>query len=233
MVRSFRILHFQFPLLLMSYISVEHLSQLVNQYWYYAEKAMAPHFSTLAWKIPGMEEPGRLQSMGSLRVGHDWATSLSFSLSFIGEGNGNPFQCSCLENPRMGEPGGLLSMGLHRVGHDWSDLAGVLILWASLVAQMIKKLPSMLETWVWSLGQEDPLQKGMVSHSSILAWGIPWTEEPGGLQSMESQRVGHDWVTNIFTFSFQWFHSEILWTLVFLKSNILLISRISSENCML
>ena len=59
---------------------------------------MAPHSSTLAWKIPWAEEPGRLQSMGSLRVGHDWATSLS--LSCIGEGNGNPLQCSCLENPR-------------------------------------------------------------------------------------------------------------------------------------
>ena len=64
------------------------------------EKAMATHSSTLAWKIPWTEEPGRLQSMGSLRVGHDWATSLSFSLSCIGEGNGNPLQCSCLENPR-------------------------------------------------------------------------------------------------------------------------------------
>ena len=79
--------------------------------------------STLAWKIPWTEEPGRLQSMGSLRVRHDWTTSLSLSLSCIGEGNGNPLQCSCLENPRDGEPGGLLSMGLHKVGHDWSDLA--------------------------------------------------------------------------------------------------------------
>ena len=65
-----------------------------------SEKAMAPHSSTLAWKIPWTEEPGRLQSMGSLRVGHNWATSLS--LSCIGEGNGNPLQCSCLENPRDG-----------------------------------------------------------------------------------------------------------------------------------
>ena len=64
------------------------------------EKAMATHSSTLAWKIPRMEEPGRLQSMGSLRVGHDWGTSLS--LSCIGEGNGNPLQCSCLENPKDG-----------------------------------------------------------------------------------------------------------------------------------
>ena len=61
---------------------------------------MAPHSSTLAWKIPWTEEPGGLQSVGSLRVRHDRATSLS--LSCIGEGNGNPFQCSCLENPRNG-----------------------------------------------------------------------------------------------------------------------------------
>ena len=68
------------------------------------EKAMAPHSSTLAWKIPWMEEPGGLQSMGSLRVGHDWTTSLSLFTSCIGEGNGNPLQCSCLENPRDGGP---------------------------------------------------------------------------------------------------------------------------------
>ena len=67
-----------------------------------AEKAMAPHSSTLAWKIPWMKEPGRLQSMRFLRVGHDWATSFHFSLPCIGEGNGNPLQCSCLENPRDG-----------------------------------------------------------------------------------------------------------------------------------
>ena len=64
------------------------------------EKAMASHSSTLAWKIPWMEEPGRLQSMGSLRIGHDWATSLS--LSCTGEGNGNPLECSCPENPGDG-----------------------------------------------------------------------------------------------------------------------------------
>ena len=60
---------------------------------------------------------------------------------------------------------------------------------------MVKDLPAvqkMQETWVKSLGQKDPLEEGMVTHSSILAWKIPWTEEHGGLQSMESQRVGHD-----------------------------------------
>ena len=69
-----------------------------------------------------------------------------------------------------------------------------------LVAQMIKNLPAMLEAWVPSLGQEDLLEKGMATHSSTLAWRIPWTEEPGRLQSMGSQRVGHHWVTNTFTF---------------------------------
>ena len=69
---------------------------------YLEEKAMAPHSSTLAWKIPWMGEPGRLQSMGSRRAGHNRATSLSLSLSCIGEGNGNPLQYSCLENPRDG-----------------------------------------------------------------------------------------------------------------------------------
>ena len=71
---------------------------------------MAPHSSTLAWKIPWKGEPGMLQSMGSLRVRHDSVTSLS--LSCIGEGNGNPFQCSCLENPRDG-------------GAWWAAISGV------------------------------------------------------------------------------------------------------------
>ena len=65
-----------------------------------------------------------------------------------------------------------------------------------LVVQMIKSLPAMQETRVWSLGWEDPLEEGMATHSSILSWIIPWTEEPGWLQSMGLQGVGHDWVTN-------------------------------------
>ena len=63
---------------------------------------------------------------------------------------------------------------------------------ASLVAQRLKHLPAMQETWVQSLGREDPLEKEMATHSSILAWRIPWTEEPSGPQSMGLQRVGHD-----------------------------------------
>ena len=63
---------------------------------------------------------------------------------------------------------------------------------ASLVAQRLKRLPAMQETRVRSLGQKDPLEKEMATHSSILAWRIPWRKEPGRLQSMGSQRVGHD-----------------------------------------
>ena len=79
---------------------------------------MAPHSSTLAWKLPWTEEPGRLQSMGSLESDMAERLHFHFSLSCSGEGNGNPLHCSCLESPGMGEPGGLPSMGSHRVGHD-------------------------------------------------------------------------------------------------------------------
>ena len=65
-------------------------------------------------------------------------------------------------------------------------------LWTSLVAQMVKRLSTMQETWVRSLGREDPLEKEMAIHSSTIAWKIPWTEELGRLQSMGPQRVGHD-----------------------------------------
>ena len=112
---------------------------------------MATHSSVLAWRIPGMEEPGGLPSLGS-----------------------------------------------HRVGHDWSDLAAAAAAapsWAFLVAQTVKNLPAVWETQVRSLGWEDPLEKGLATHSSILAWRSPWTEEPGGLWSIGSQRVSHDWVT--------------------------------------
>ena len=64
--------------------------------------------------------------------------------------------------------------------------------WASLVAQTVKRLSTMQETWVQSLGWENPLKKEMATHSSTIAWKIPWTEKLGRLQSMGSQRVGHD-----------------------------------------
>ena len=70
------------------------------------------------------------------------------------------------------------------------------------MAQMVKSLPAMWETWVRSLGQEDPLEKEMATHSSILAWKIPWREEPSWLQSMGSQRVRHNSATSLLLFTF-------------------------------
>ena len=64
--------------------------------------------------------------------------------------------------------------------------------WCASLAQMVNNLPVVWKTWVWSLGWEDPLEKGMATHSSILAWRTPWTEKPGGLQSMGLQRFRHD-----------------------------------------
>ena len=176
---------------------------------------MAPHSSTVTQKIPWMEEPGRLQSMGSLRVRHDWVTSLSlstfmhwrrkwqptpvffpaeshgwrslvgcspwghtesdmtewlhfdFPLSCIGEVNGNPLQCSCLENPM---DGGAWLAAVHGVAKSQIRLSDF--------------------TFTFHF---HALEKEMATHSSVLAWRIPWTEKPGRLQSMRLHRVGHDW----------------------------------------
>ena len=121
-----------------------------------------------------------------------------FSLLCIGEGNGNPLQCSCLENPR---DGGAWWAAVYGVAQSQTQLkrlssssssSRLFYSRASLVAQRLKRLPPMWETQVQSLGREDPLEEEMATHSSVLAWRIPWTGEPGGLQSMGSQRVGHD-----------------------------------------
>ena len=108
---------------------------------------MAIHSSTIAWKIPWTEEPGRLH------VVHGVAKSRTRLSDF-----------TSLHAPRQ----------------------------ASLVAQTVKNLPAMQETWVRSLDWEDSLEKGVATHSSILAWRVPWTEEPGGQHSMGSQRVRQD-----------------------------------------
>ena len=69
----------------------------------------------------------------------------------------------------------------------------------NLVAQTVKNLPAMQKTWVRSLDQEDPLENGVTTHSSVLAWEIPWTEKPGGLQAVGAPRIGHGWATNSLT----------------------------------
>ena len=99
---------------------------------------MAPHSSTLAWKIPWTEEPGGLQSRGSLRVGHDWATSLSLFTFTHWRRKAAHSSVLAWRIPGTGEPGGLPSMGSHGVGHDWSDLA------AAAARRFI------LTWWVWT-----------------------------------------------------------------------------------
>ena len=85
--------------------------------------------------------------------------------------------------PGTGEPGGLLSMGSHRVGQDWSDLA------AAAVAQRVKRLPAVWENWVQSPGQDHALENEMASHSSTLAWKIPWTEKPAWPKATGKQSI--------------------------------------------
>ena len=121
-----------------------------------------------------------------------------------GEGNSNLLQHSCLENPMDRRTWRAPVHGSQRVGHAWVTNTH----FTSLVNQMVNNLPEMQETWVRFLGREDPLEKEMAAHSSILAWRIPQMEEPGGLQSMGSQRVRHNWATNAFTFHFLHLFSE-------------------------
>ena len=149
---------------------------------------MAIHSSILAWRIPWTEEPGGQQSLGRKDPLEEGMPTHSSVLAW--------------RIPWTEEPGGQQPIELQRVRHDWSDLGcrfGKVRLnplscphGPSPVAQTVKNLPAMQKTPVRSLGWEDPLEKGMAIHSRILAWRIPWTVKPGGLQPMGSQRAGHD-----------------------------------------
>ena len=89
---------------------------------------------------------------------------------------------------------------LYRVPRSWrsENLSyAILLRRASLVVQRVEHLPAMQETWVPSLGQEDPLEEEMATHTDILAWKIPWTEKPGRVQSIGSQRIGNNWATSL------------------------------------
>ena len=130
------------------------------------EKEMATHSSILAWKIPWMEEPGRLQLIELLRVGHEWVTNILKIVSVLGH-----YRC---------------------------------IVRASLRASKSNTHVFCWQAWLPSsfypgltLGREDLLGREMATHSSTLAWKIPWMEEPGRLQFMGSQRVQHDWTTSL------------------------------------
>ena len=155
-------------------------------------KEMATHSNILAWRIPWTEEPGGLQPTGSQRVGHDWATSLS--LSFLPWLNSlpvltlHPLNSVVLKYKHDTH----LHVRWHSelkpwkvmIQHATEPIICPLFYTPSLVAQTVKNLLAVPETWVQSLGLENPLEKKVTTHSNILAWRIPWTEEPGRLQSM-------------------------------------------------
>ena len=121
------------------------------------ERAMATQSSTLAWKIPWIEEPGRLQSMGSLRVGHDWATSLSLFTFTHWRRNGNPLQCSCLENPRDG-------------GAWWAAVYGIAQSWTRLKLLSIWYL--LFSLWLISLGMI--LSESICYHKGNISFFKGW-----------------------------------------------------------
>ena len=168
---------------------------------------MATHSSVLAWRIPGTGEPGGLQSMGSHRVRHDWsdlAAAAVAQISFRGHFNfGYNLEELWIQFPHLPHPwdsyGTLRSIkylpGIQVLGRvlrrlKWLRFIHLIIVpQASLVVQMVKNPPAMKETWVWFLDWEDSLEESTATHCSILAWRIPWTEEPGRLQSTGSSRV--------------------------------------------
>ena len=161
--------------------SLTRLSNFTFTFHFHAlEKEMATHSSVLAWRIPGTGERGGLPSMGSHRVGHNWsdlaaAAAACLHKGFSGSSVGIRFACSA------GDPGSIPQLRRspgEGIGYPLQYS------WASLMAQMAKNPLTMRETWVWFLGWEDPLEEGMATHSSILAWRIPMAEEPDGLQCM-------------------------------------------------
>ena len=137
------------------------------------EEEMATHSSNLAWEIPWIEDPGGLQSMELQRVGHDWATERQhrhwLSILYMGfPGNSGGSESACNVGDPGSIPGSARSTG-EGIGYPLQYS------WTSLIAQLVKNLPAVWEIWVQSLGWEDSLEKGKATHSSILAWRIPWT----------------------------------------------------------
>ena len=139
------------------------------------EKEMASHSSILAWRIPWTEEePGVPQSMGSQTVGQDWVTITLEVIMFAQEqcwdfpDSSAGKESACNAGDPSSVPGSERSAG-EGIGYPLQYS------WASLVAQLVKNIPAMQEHWVQFLGREDLLEKGKATHSSILAWRIPWT----------------------------------------------------------
>ena len=141
------------------------------------EKEMATHSSVLAWRIPWTEEPGRLQSIGLQRVGHNWATNTFHFWSLL-----TKYQQ-------------LLSYFNSNCDNQKCFQALLSVPWGGKLS-----LPIQIENYCSRDFME--YMEAMAAHSSTFAWKIPWMEEPGGLQSMGSLRVGHDWATSLSLFTF-------------------------------
>ena len=149
-------------------------------------KLKLQYFGHLMWRANSLEKTLLLAKIeGRRRKGRQrmrWLDGITDSWTWVWGSSGSWWW--------TGKPGILQSVGSQRVRLNWATKQLL-----SLVAPMVKNPPSVQDTWVWSLGQEDPLGKEMATHSSILAQRIPWTEEPGGLQSMRLQRASHDRAT--------------------------------------
>ena len=163
---------------------------------------MAPYSSTLAWKIPWTEETGRLKSMGSLRVGHDWTTSLSLFTFMHWR---RKWQPTPVVSPGESQGRGSL-VGCRLWGRTESDMTELLIL----------SLCCILENWgivhLWSCPEHIPKYYFILKPS----WKIPWTEQTGRLKSMGSLRVGHNWATSLSLFTFMHWRRKWQPTPVFL-----------------
>ena len=131
--------------------------------------------------------------LGSVLISFLYVWLSSFPSTIYWRGCLCPIVYSCLLYKNKVSIGALV--------YFWAFYLVPLVFRASLVAQRVKHLLATRETWVWFLGREDPLEKEIATHSSTLAWKIPWMEKPGRLQSMGSQRVGHDWATSLSFFS--------------------------------
>ena len=169
----------------------EGLNPSLLHHGFYCRPAILPVWRVTKWSSGLLVLlPGRSHGRRSLVGYSPWGRGESdtterlhvhFSLSCIGEGTGNPLQCSCLENPR---DRGACWAAVYGVAQSRTrlKLLSSSSSSASLLAQTVKNLPAMQETWIQFLGWEDPLGKGMATLSGSLAWRIPLTEEPGRLQ---------------------------------------------------
>ena len=180
----------------------------------------APHSSTLDWKIPGTEEPRRLQSMGLLRIGQDWATSLSLFIHALEKEMATHSSILAWRIPGTGEPGGLLSMRSHRVGLDWSDLvvaaaAAAADSWESLglqgdqTSQSYRKstLNIHWKDWCWSWNSNT-----LATWCEVLThWKRPWCWERLKEEGERDDRGWDGWMASLTQWTWVWVNSGSWW----------------------